>query len=58
MKKKWHIVDWAGNEKFNGEQFDSFEDGMSRLHAFAEKTCKTEKEIDDYLEDMFVEVVE
>lgn len=26
-KEKWHIIDWAGNIKFGGKTFDSFEDG-------------------------------
>lgn len=31
---KFIIKDWAGNTKFDGETFDSFEDGWDRIYCY------------------------
>ena len=34
---KHHIVDWTGKVKFNGQQFDTFDDGIAFLREYITK---------------------
>lgn len=31
-REKFYILDWAGNVKFNGEKFSSFDEAWSKIH--------------------------
>ena len=43
-KEKWIIKDWAGNVKFKGKTFPSFEDGDEFLTLWIEKTYPKTKD--------------
>lgn len=45
----WFIQDWAGNTMFNGQTFDTFEDGWSHVLQHSPEEC---------WEDIYVEPIE
>lgn len=52
MKTQYIIQDWAGNTKFNGEQFDSFVDAYDFLLgqvATSSDEDLNEEKMDEYL---------
>lgn len=44
MSAKWIIKDWAGNLKFNGKSFESFEDGEDFLCQFLGDNYDTDRQ--------------
>lgn len=54
---KHRVVDWAGNEMYDGKRFDSFEDARGYIGEMAEKLYATGKEREEYAGEMYAQEV-
>lgn len=47
-KEKFFILDWAGNIKFNGDKFNSFDEAYAKISEYLESTVQ-ESEVEEML---------
>lgn len=47
-KEKFYILDWAGNIKFHGEKFNSFDEAWETIIIYLESVGKDDSWLEEY----------